>query len=247
MANKYYLKEERKKKALALIEENETKYKEEIHLSIKGSVVYRNAIKVNYKQNDKPIKVIVEDLTTDGAIKKYGDGCCALNFASFKYAGGGFVVGAMAQEEALCHASNLYNVIGDKRFEREYEWNRRHTNNGLYHNFGIFTPNIIFGDVKCDIITVASTNRSHNKDIFDDQEYNSALEDRIKFVLDMAEQHHEKILILGAFGCGVFKNDPYLVASMFKDLLDSKNYNFEKVIFAIPRGENLEAFKAVYK
>lgn len=43
--------------------------------------------------------ITVEPLTTTDAIIKYTDKkCAALNFASFKYAGGGFIKGSIAQE-----------------------------------------------------------------------------------------------------------------------------------------------------
>ena len=54
------------------------------------------------------------------------------------------------------------------------------------------------------------------------------------------------LLYLGAFGCGVFGQNPYDVAKCFKDLLP--HYNFKKVVFAIPdfNDGNLEAFKEVF-
>jgi uncharacterized protein (TIGR02452 family) len=43
-------------------------------------------------------------------------------------------------------------------------------------------------------------------------------------------------LILGAWGCGVFKNDPSMVAQMFADLLLTKSQfwgRFKSVIFSV--------------
>ena len=51
------------------------------------------------------------------------------------------------------------------------------------------------------------------------------------------------MLCLGAFGCGVFSNNPYCVAECFKILLETKNYDFDIVTFPIPAGYNLDAFK----
>ena len=46
-----------------------------------------------------------------------------MNFANALHIGGGFLKGARAQEEALCHESILYNVL--KEFPRYYEWNKK--------------------------------------------------------------------------------------------------------------------------
>ena len=70
-----------------------------------------------------------------------------------------------------------------------------------------------------------------------DKESNStALKQRIKFVLDVAEYNNVDTLILGAFGCGVFGQDPREVATIFNKEL--KTHNFNKIIFAIPSGHN---------
>ena len=70
-----------------------------------------------------------------------------------------------------------------------------------------------------------------------DKESNSvALKQRIKFVLDVAEYNNVDTLILGAFGCGVFGQDPREVATIFNKELETHNFN--KIIFAIPSGHN---------
>ena len=64
----------------------------------------------------------------------------------------------------------------------------------------------------------------------------NAMRERIKFVLDVAAANKVDVLILGAFGCGAFRNEPEYVAKYFHEFL--KNHHFEKVIFAIPRSVN---------
>jgi uncharacterized protein (TIGR02452 family) len=55
-------------------------------------------------------------------------------------------------------------------------------------------------------------------------------------------------LILGAFGCGVFGQDATNAASIFKQYLNSGQYNFKKVIFAIPKSKdhNYDKFLKVF-
>ena len=65
-----------------------------------------------------------------------------LNFASYRHPGGGFINGSLAQEEALCHASFLYNVL--REFPDYYEWNVNNYNKGLYMNRALYSPDVYF-------------------------------------------------------------------------------------------------------
>jgi len=179
-----------------------------------------------------------------------------LNFASYKNAGGGFLGGAVAQEEALCAESFLYNVLSsEKIMSAHYEPNRKKLNNGTYGNNHIYSPNIRFfrGEqtVVSDVITCAAPNRSmairYNQSLF--PELDRAMQERIDTVLYSAYRHSVKNLILGAYGCGVFRNDPVFVAETFRNYLENKYRNvFENVIFAVPdtKSKNYTAFSKVF-
>jgi uncharacterized protein (TIGR02452 family) len=54
-------------------------------------------------------------------------------------------------------------------------------------------------------------------------------------VLAAARHHAHRILVLGAWGCGVFRNDPAFVADVFARLLASPSFAgaFDRVVFAI--------------
>lgn len=175
-----------------------------------------------------------------------------LDFASFKNPGGGFLGGSKAQEECLCHESFLYNVLSEMK--EYYDWNNQHKNRALYRNRALYTPGVIFvreeKQVSCDVITCAAPNFSaaYKYQNVSYKENSDVLRDRIRFVLDIARENQVNKLILGAFGCGVFGQDPREVAGIFKEYLETKYKCFEKVIFAIPKGRdgNYQVFAEVF-
>ena len=61
--------------------------------------------------------------------------------------------------------------------------------------------------------------------------YENVIRSRIKKILDVASKEKNEVLILGAWGCGAFKNPIEIVAGIFIELL--RNYNFEIVEFAL--------------
>lgn len=87
------------------------------------------------------------------------------------------------------------------------------------------------------VITVAAPNRRKQEKATKEENY-EALKSRIEFIINIAKKNNIKTLILGAFGCGVFSQEPKEVAELFKKELENKYFN--KVIYAImPDKENL--------
>lgn len=227
--------------------------------SVENSKVY-DETKFLDKQDGKIPQIIIEDSNVSDEIENllvnFSDKkICVLNFASFTSPGGGFINGAMAQEEALCHDTNLYNIL--KEFKPLYDKNKLLRNNGIYKNWAIYSPDVVY-DKMCDstanhidIITCPAPNASVFFNSFSSEEdanrYSNILYERCKYVLDIARENNVNVLCLGAFGCGVFANNPYCVAECFKILLETKNYNFDVVTFPIPAGDNLYAFKEIFK
>ena len=226
--------------------------------SVENSKIY-DETKFLDKSGGKMPQIIVKDSNVSDEIENllvnFGDKkICVLNFASFTSPGGGFINGAMAQEEALCHDTNLYNIL--KEFKPLYDKNKLLRNNGIYKNWAIYSPDVVY-DKMCDsttnhidIITCPAPNASVFFNSFSSEEdvnrYSNILYERCKYVLDIARENNVNVLCLGAFGCGVFANNPYCVAECFKILLETKNYNFDVVTFPIPAGDNLYAFKELF-
>lgn len=154
-----------------------------------------------------------------------------------------FIKGSRAQEECLCHESFLYNVL--KENESYYEANRKNKNRALYHNRALYSPDVIFERegrlCYCDVITCAAPNKRAAQKYCNvsDEENSRVLESRIDFILDIAKRHKVDILVLGAFGCGVFGQSGEEVAKIFHKLLLREEYGcFESVVFAVPASKN---------
>lgn len=255
MSNKPYKNEERKQKAL-----QHNKYMEAFSAFTGKSITESQIIRTE-KGSQKPLKrtVKVVKSTSEEAVFTSSTGKTAvLNFASFTSPGGGFITGAIAQEEALCHASNLYNILSSDRFKEFYRDNKKpeNYNNGLYNDSLIYTPGVLFfkdltvtpettSTEIADVITCAAPNwraaQTHNVSYNDNIK---ALRSRIKAVLAAAESHQVENLILGAFGCGVFSQSPKTVALIFKEELS--NYQIPNVVFAIPDNDKFEVFQKVF-
>lgn len=182
--------------------------------------------------------ILASDSVSAVMNKKTEGKTALLNFASYKHPGGGYLIGSSAQEECLCQESNLYSVL--KAFDDSiYEQHRHEDTSGLYKNFVIYSPEIIFREFKkADVITCAAPNAkvASSKYNIPQSQIKDVMANRIDFLLKAAYNQNVDTLILGAFGCGVFGNDAEFVAKTFKSLLQTKYKNaFKVVIFAIPQ------------
>lgn len=241
--------------AISHTKEMEEKFSDEIKASIRDTIIYSPEFECKKATIEKKTGIIICDLDSVSAIMEFGSDnrTAVLNFSSYLNPGGRFIDGSKAQEECLCHESFLYNVL--KEISEFYEWNAQHKNKALYMNRGLYTYNVRFESGKencwCDVITCAAPNKSAAQKLcnISDSWNRKVLESRIKFVLDIAKDNGVNTLILGAYGCGVFGQDPIEVASIFKNLLQTTHKCFETVVFAIPAGRdgNLEQFRKVFK
>ena len=254
---KYWVgKEERAKLALNHTKEMKDLYKDEIKDCVDETLVYNaNSKFIEKRLNNKQI-IIVDEIDSVGAVFKYvniNEITAVLNFASYNNPGGNFINGSKAQEECLCHESYLYNVL--KGRIGYYKINHKNKNRSLYTDRALYSPNVRFTkeckDVFCDVITCAAPNKTAAQKYYNvsDEENSKVLKERIEFVLKIAQDNGVDNLILGAYGCGVFGQDPLEVAKIFKEFLLGKYKCFNKVIFAIPNKleMNYRCFKRIFK
>jgi uncharacterized protein (TIGR02452 family) len=176
-------------------------------------------------------------LIHDGAI----DVCC-LNFASATNPGGGFLKGSQAQEESLARASGLYACIAPMR--AMYDTNRQF-GSCLYTDHMIYSPNVpVFRDdddallaepYTASFITAPAVNAGalHERER---PRIEPTMLARTEKVLAVAAAHRHEALVLGAWGCGVFHNNPADVARWFRQHLGEGGAfrgAFRTVVFAV--------------
>ena len=187
---------------------------------------------------------------TFGAAKKYiGKKTAVLNFAN-NHSIGGAPFSAGAQEESLCRCSTLLPCL--KAMHKPFY--QKHIDQFNAREIGymgsddlIYTPDVVVFKsdeltdpiypmtmkraewYKVDVITCAAPEAMRMRGLPAD--YEAAITRRIKKILDVAAKEGVEVLILGAWGCGAFKNPSEVVARVFHTQL--RNYDFEVVEFAL--------------
>lgn len=194
----------------------------------------------------KTIYEVTNETTLDAVRRLHRQGLTSvlcLNFASAKNPGGGFLRGAVAQEESIARASALYPCLLQAPGYYEYHRNQQDL---LYSDHMIYSPdvpvfktedgNLMDQPVTVSVITSAAVNAG---------EYSKrngpaagiieeAMRARTHRLLALCAAKGHTTLVLGAWGCGVFRNDPEMIASLFKEALDGAfRHSFTTVIFAI--------------
>lgn len=186
------------------------------------------------------------------------DKIAILNFASFQHAGGRYLDGSLAQEEALCYCTNLYPELSS--FQKTwYDPHKKCLHWGAYENQSLLSHDVTVvakgvGDLlspfdffHIDVLTCAAPNWTsavrYKKVPIEDMR--KATEERIDYVMNIFSSGNYDEVIIGAFGCGVFKNDPTFVAKCFISALNK--YQFKHITCAIPdeKSKNYKAFKQV--
>jgi uncharacterized protein (TIGR02452 family) len=184
-----------------------------------------------------------------------------LNFASAKNPGGGFLSGSQAQEESLARASGLYATL---RAQPEFYDQHRRLRTSLYSDRVIFSPGVpVFRDAadrliaelwQTTFISAAAVNAGAVRQNEPRQvgRIVPVMEQRTRMVLAVAAAHGCEALVLGAWGCGVFHNDPATIAGVFSKVLAEAIFQgrFKHMAFAIydraPQPETFTAFQRLF-
>lgn len=179
---------------------------------------------------------------------KQGKKVAVLNMANQFGPGGGYRHGAGAQEEDLCRRSNLIRSLDPEFYtkddDEDYERNGFGEFSALYSDKVTVVrqskdKNYAFLPEKkqfvISAISSAAYNLKYSKVKPGTEGYKQGMTHKIMMQLETALQHSHKNLVLSAFGCGAFANDPVFVSKLYKDILATPRYKyaFDNVVFAI--------------
>lgn len=159
----------------------------------------------------------------------------ALNFANGIHPGGGVLTGARAQEEVLCRSSALHaTLVGDAMYAAH-----RARPDPDSSDWAILSPRVPVFRTDAgvavpwwplDIITCAAPFAP----AIGAERAAELLRLRIHRVLAIAAAYGYDSLVLGAWGCGAFGNDPFRTAFDFREALEGPfSGRFSEVVFAI--------------
>lgn len=209
--------------------------------------------------------------------EEYPDARIAVhNFASPVNPGGGVVNGSSAQEESLCRCSTLYYSLDQRRMWDAYYLPNRGRGDALATDACIWTPDVVICKsdealpqrlsreqwLSVDVVTCAAPNlRGTTSNLLNPAASRTdgvpltrifdIHRQRARHLLAVAASEQVDCLVLGAFGCGAFRNDPYLVANAWHEAINEYRTYFDLIEFAVfhmpYESENYEAFAAEFE
>ena len=210
-------------------------YKDDTEDAMKNTEVIINGASLLHEKGHKKQKVrvihkgsvpVIQGVVSFGRV-------AVLNFADALTPGGLVFEGVETQEEDLCRCSNLYPCISQEKVFDDYYGYNRSLENDIYSDRLIYSKDVLFFKdedywcipirTKCDVITCPAPVECSDKQVFIN---------RIKCILGSAYSKGVDHLVLGAWGTGDFGNDPVLVATAFKEVLDEYEL-FDVVYFPV--------------
>jgi uncharacterized protein (TIGR02452 family) len=218
---------------------------------IPKSIIYNDAllqygIKNSILKGYKKTEILFHQTTTSQASYYYANKnfkVCALNFTNSNKCAKGYYSGFINSEEELCRTCPvLYNsLLNTKAYP--FEWS----------STIIYTPNVLlcrnsenyyrFYKKHISLNVVSGSLPNLNIEKFNKQK----VFDNIQKIFIIPAIHGNDTLILGAWGCDMFRNNPKIIAELFCMLISKYKKLYKIICFAIPKGYNYKIFKQVFR
>lgn len=206
---------------------------------------------------------VVNDDTLDTAIRlaqnpagrsARADRVLVLNLASDKSPGGGWLNGSLAQEESICYRSSLYMSLY-RRYYPLGETQAIYSPNVILIRNAFGAGHALIEDKHpremdaISVVSVAAIRRPETtkgqriihgditeREIFARAEDRELTKAKMRLTLRVAASAGHRRLVLGALGCGAFKNPTEDVAICWIEVLGEEEFArgwFEEVVFAV--------------
>ena len=222
---------------------------------MRNTVFYEHEIRMDdIPPRDEPTIVEVQNIDCLYAgvqLKEQGYNPAVLNMASRRNPGGGVTTGAGAQEETLFRRTNLFRSLYQfAPYAEQYGIKPSHHQYPLDRNYGgVYTPNAIYfreseqkgyalleKPVSLSFITVAGMNRPDlTTGGMIANHHVEPIKNKIRTIFRIGLVHGHDSLVLGALGCGAFRNPPRHVASLFHEVMEETEFKdkYRCIVFAI--------------
>lgn len=180
------------------------------------------------------------------------DNIAVLSFANGSHPGGGYQKGAGSQEEELCRqAPGLFWSLRHGRDNGLYPFGAAASRSGQWldpeHLSGVLITPVVFlrrGGRECGfpvldtwrsfmVVSAAAPNRNARQ-FWTPTLWRESMSVIFCAPHAAAPDNPPTILILGAWGCGAFGNDPAVVAQYFAEAAREFAHMYRHVIFAVP-------------
>ena len=229
---------------------------------------------VPHGQYSTQMRAVNDDCLAYAArLSEVEDGVCVLNMADSVNPGGLVTRGSGTQEEYLFRCSDYFRSLYQYvHYAPKYGVKRSPQSYPLDRNYGgVFSPNVtVFRNTeekgyallekpwKVNMIAVAAISHPELETVGGEERIAENLvpcaKNKLRTILRIAVDNGQKTLVLGAIGCGAFRNPPRHVARLFREILDEEEFAgvFRRVLFVIkedynsPMGGNFTPFADVF-
>lgn len=225
-------------------------------LVVKGKVNIPITLQIDFDEKNieqnkisEKTSVFFETMKTDDCAIHYlenkdSKNVTIMNFASRNSHGGGYKKGARAQEEDLCRVMPaLFASLSRVKYPYPSESVLITPNLEIVrdsYKYKLLQPS----KIHCvNVVSVAAQNLRFEQ--FDEKTTRRKLENMYcsvkKYLPDT------DTLILGAWGCGAFGNQPTIMAKIMNDVNLEYGGHFKTIVFSVPEGVNTKEFRAGIK
>ena len=213
----------------------------------------KQSVKLQYDENyelvkqceKSTIKFMNMDAIKCAILHCVNENPLVLNLADDNFAGGCIESGSGAQEESLFRRTNYYLTLVQKLYpirkdEAIYSPEVKVVKTTEQSGWKVIPdglwPELAF--IACPGVKYPDLIYRHNEDGTENEKVlnendTEMLKTKIKLIIQIANKYGHKTVVLGALGCGAWKNPPKYVAEIFKEVLEEYDGYVENYVFAI--------------